>query len=148
MAGTKATLESLAALISNSSKSADEKFAALAEDIADIESTMATKADARAIVHEELAPIRSELKSIRDDLAEKVENVIGYRKEIDHALERIAAVGLPGILVLPGIAARFPRCRDDVFAPRHLAGCGVDCHHGITGAAVGTGGAEHDPCLC
>ena len=63
-------------------------------DIAD----MATKADVRTVVHEELAPVRSELKSIRedlDDLAEKVENVIvsiGYRKEIDHALERIAAI--------------------------------------------------------
>lgn len=59
----------------------------------------------------ELAPTRSELKSIAedlDDLAGKVENVIGYRKEIDYALRRIAAVGLPGILVLPGIATRFP----------------------------------------
>ena len=41
------------------------------------------------------APIRAELKSIRrdlDDLREKVENVIGFQKEIDHALERIAAI--------------------------------------------------------
>lgn len=48
-----------------------------------------------AIVREELAPIRSELKSIRDDLddlMEKFENVAGFRKEIDHALERIAAI--------------------------------------------------------
>ncbi len=70
-------------------------FAAVASDIADIKSTMATKADVHAIVHKELAPVRSELKSIRDDLddlAEKVENVIGFRKEIDHALERIAAI--------------------------------------------------------
>ncbi len=70
-------------------------FAAVASDIADIKSTMATKDDVRAIVHEELRPIWSELKSIRsdlDDLAEKVENVIGFRKEIDHALERIAAI--------------------------------------------------------
>jgi hypothetical protein len=41
----KTTLESLAKLISESSASADKKFAALAEDIADIKSTMATKAD-------------------------------------------------------------------------------------------------------
>jgi hypothetical protein len=70
-------------------------FAAVAGDIADIKSTMATKADVRAIVHDELRPIRSELKSIRDDLdelTEKVENVIDFRKEIDHALERIAAI--------------------------------------------------------
>ncbi len=140
----KATLESILSTV-------ERGFAAVASDIADIKSTMATKADVRSIVHEELAPIRSELKSIRDDLddlAEKVENVIGYRKETDYAPGRIAAVGLPGILVLPGIAARFPRCRDDVFAPRHLAGRGVDYHNGITGAAVGAGGAEHDPCLC
>ena len=56
---------------------------------------MATKADVRAIVRDELAPIRSELKSIRrdlDDLRKKVENVIGFQKEIDHALERIGAI--------------------------------------------------------
>jgi hypothetical protein len=40
---------------------------------------MATKDDVRAIVRDELAPIRSELKSIRDDLAEKFKNVIGFR---------------------------------------------------------------------
>jgi septation ring formation regulator EzrA len=56
---------------------------------------MATKDDVRAIVRDELVHIRSELKSIRrdlDDLKEKVENVIGFQKEIDHALERIAAI--------------------------------------------------------
>jgi hypothetical protein len=70
-------------------------FAAVAGDIADIKATMATKEDVRAIVAEELAPIRAELKSIRvelDGLAEKVENVSGFRKEIDHALERIAEI--------------------------------------------------------
>jgi hypothetical protein len=48
-----------------------------------------------AIVGEELAPIRAELKSIRldlDDLKEKVENATGFHKEIDHALERIAKI--------------------------------------------------------
>jgi hypothetical protein len=44
-ASKKTTLESLAKLISESSASADKKFAALAEDIADIKSTMATKAN-------------------------------------------------------------------------------------------------------
>jgi hypothetical protein len=56
---------------------------------------MATKADVRAIVCDELAPLRSELKSIRSDLDELIgqfENVLGNRKEIDHALERIAAI--------------------------------------------------------
>src|SRR5262249_48385146 len=36
-----------------------------------------------------------ELRSIRtdlDDLREKVDNILGYRKEIDHALERVAAI--------------------------------------------------------
>jgi chromosome segregation ATPase len=45
MASKKTTLESLANLISESSASADKKFAALAEDIADIKSTMVTKDD-------------------------------------------------------------------------------------------------------
>jgi hypothetical protein len=43
----------------------------------------------------ELGPMHAELKSIRpdlDDLAEKVENVLGYRKEIDHLLERVTAL--------------------------------------------------------
>jgi hypothetical protein len=56
---------------------------------------MATKEDARTIVNEELGPIRSELRLIRDeldDLSEKFANVSGFRKEIDHALERIAAI--------------------------------------------------------
>ena len=60
----------------------------------DVVEHTATRDDVRAIVRDELAPIRSELKSIRrdlDDLREKVENVIG-QKEIDHALERIAAI--------------------------------------------------------
>ena len=42
-----------------------------------------------------LRSIRAELKSIRselNDLTEKVDNILGYRKEIDHALERIAAI--------------------------------------------------------
>jgi hypothetical protein len=41
------------------------------------------------------SPISSDRKSIRDeldDLAEKVTNVIVFQKEIDHALERIAAI--------------------------------------------------------
>src|SRR5262245_7032414 len=43
----------------------------------------------------ELRIIRAELKNIReelDDLQQKVENVVGYRKEIDPALERIGAI--------------------------------------------------------
>lgn len=46
-------------------------------------------------IDEELRAIRAEIKSIRtdlDDLADRVENILGYRKEIDHALTRIAAI--------------------------------------------------------
>jgi len=46
-------------------------------------------------VSEQATSIESELKAIRrdlDDLREKVENVSGFRKEIDHALDRIAAI--------------------------------------------------------
>ena len=44
---------------------------------------------------EQVASMERELKTIRrdlNDLIEKFENVSGYRKEIDHALERIAAI--------------------------------------------------------
>src|SRR5262245_1612300 len=53
-------------------------------------------------VEERIASIEGELKSIRrdlnqlandiDDLVEKYKTAAGFRKEIDHALERIAAV--------------------------------------------------------
>ena len=39
-------------------------------------------------IDRELHSIRTEL----DDLSEKIENILGYRKEIDHALERIATI--------------------------------------------------------
>jgi hypothetical protein len=32
------------------------------------------------------------MRSGLDDIAEKVDNITGYRKEIDHALERIGAI--------------------------------------------------------
>jgi hypothetical protein len=64
---------------------------------------MATKDDVReiiraevpGIVREELKGIKSEVASTRRDLdrlSESFTNVIGYRKEIDHALERIVAI--------------------------------------------------------
>ena len=45
--------------------------------------------------YSELRGIRAELKGIRlelDHLREKVENLLGYRKAIDHVLERVAAI--------------------------------------------------------
>jgi hypothetical protein len=60
-----------------------------------IKDRMLTKDDVRVIVREELRDVRSDVKAIRtelDELGEKVDNIAGYRKEIDHALERIAAI--------------------------------------------------------
>src|SRR4051794_40570011 len=69
------------------------------EDIASLRTELKgdiAKLDARVVkLDERVAAIERELSSIRrylDELAAKVENVIGYRKEIDHALERIAAI--------------------------------------------------------
>jgi septal ring factor EnvC (AmiA/AmiB activator) len=55
---------------------------------------MATKEDIAAL-GEQVASIEQELKTIARDLnklKEDVQNITGYRKEIDHALERIAAI--------------------------------------------------------
>ena len=54
-----------------------------------------TRNDVSRMIDAGLSPVHAELKSIRTDLKslkEKVENVTGYRKEIDHAFERIAAI--------------------------------------------------------
>ena len=64
------------------------------DDIVDLRKTMATKEDIANLAGQ-LTSVERELKSIRrdlDDLREKVENVSGFQKEIDHALERIAAI--------------------------------------------------------
>jgi hypothetical protein len=48
--------------------------------------------------YSQLRGIRAELKGIRlelDDLREKVENLLGYRKAINHVLERVAAIEKP-----------------------------------------------------
>jgi septal ring factor EnvC (AmiA/AmiB activator) len=108
-------------------KTVQSGFAAVAEDIADIKATMATKDDLAAVKKElkgniadlrtelkgniaelktelkadiaklgtQVASIERELKTIRrdlEDLREKLENVTEYRKEIDHAFARIAAI--------------------------------------------------------
>jgi predicted nuclease with TOPRIM domain len=62
---------------------------------------MATKDDIARLerrvgkLSEQVTSIEGEVKSIRrdlDELGEKFENVSGFRKEIDYALERIAAI--------------------------------------------------------
>jgi predicted nucleic acid-binding Zn-ribbon protein len=101
----KATLGKILSTMERGFASADRKFTALAEDIADTKGTMATKRDLAALKTElkgdiaalggQLTSIEAILKAIRkelDDLQEKFENVSGFRKEIDHALERIAAI--------------------------------------------------------
>jgi ABC-type transporter Mla subunit MlaD len=93
------------ATLANILSTVERGFAAVAEDITEIKSTMATKADLAALktelkgdiaaLGEQLTSIEATLKSIRkelNDLQEKFENVSGFRKEIDHALERIAAI--------------------------------------------------------
>jgi predicted nucleic acid-binding Zn-ribbon protein len=94
----KATLDSVLSTVERGFADLEGKmdrgFAAVAEDITDIKSKMATKDDI-ANLGGQLTSVERELKSIRrdlDDLREKVENVSGFQKEIDHALERIAAI--------------------------------------------------------
>jgi len=55
---------------------------------------LATKSDLAALA-EQITSIEQDIKAIRrdlNDLAEAVENISGYRKEIDHAFERIGAI--------------------------------------------------------
>jgi hypothetical protein len=88
----KATLAKILSTVNRGFAATDRKFTALVEDIADIKTDL--KGDIAAL-GEQLTGIEATLKTIRkelDDLQEKFENVSGYRKEIDHALERIAAI--------------------------------------------------------
>ena len=77
----------------------------IGEMLAYVVARMATKDDVAALgkqlkgdiarVSEQVTSIEHELKAIRRDLAdltERFENVSGFHKEIDHALERIAAI--------------------------------------------------------
>jgi chromosome segregation ATPase len=84
-------------------KTVERGFATVAEDIASIRTELKgdidnlrieLKSDIAALGGQ-IADIERDLKQMRrelNDLSEKVENVTGYRKEIDHALERIAAI--------------------------------------------------------
>lgn len=70
----------------------EKGFASVAEDITDIKSELA---EFRDETRSGFRDLRTELKSIRrelDELKEKVLNVTGFRKEIDHAFERLAAI--------------------------------------------------------
>ena len=66
----------------------------LGEMLAHVVEHMATKEDIAALAGQ-LTSMEGELKAIcreLNDLSKKVENVSGFRKEIDHALGRIAAI--------------------------------------------------------
>ena len=77
-------------------------FAAVADDIAKLDRRVArveervVRLDERLVgLDERVANIERELSGIRrdlDQLSDKVDNTTGYRKEIDHALERIARI--------------------------------------------------------
>jgi hypothetical protein len=72
----------------------DTTLKELGEMLAHVVEHMTTKEDIANLAGQ-LTSVERELKSIRrdlDDLREKVENVTGFQKEIDHALERIAAI--------------------------------------------------------
>ena len=59
----------------------------LKDEITDIHAAMVTKVDYHDL-RQELRNFRADLKELR----ENVGNVSGFRKEIDHALERIATI--------------------------------------------------------
>ena len=69
----------------------EKGFAAAAEDLA----LRPTAAAVTLLLDDRFLPLSRELASIRrdlGDLAAKVHNVMGFAKDIDHALERIAAI--------------------------------------------------------
>lgn len=77
----------------------EKGFAAVAHDIAHRPTNSAVAGIVENVVrpalNEKLSPISAELKSIRKDLeqlASKVDNILGLPKEIDHALERIRKI--------------------------------------------------------
>jgi predicted nucleic acid-binding Zn-ribbon protein len=87
MAAKEATLNELGEMLTH-----------VVEHMATKEDVAALKTDLKsdiAALGDQIASIERELKSIRRDLNDvmaKVENITGYCKEIDHALERIAAI--------------------------------------------------------
>jgi len=84
--------ETLSFVVQNMATKDDLRDIATKDDIAALRTEL--KSDLAAL-GDQVASIERDLKQIRRDLYElaaKVENIGGYRKEIDHALERIAAI--------------------------------------------------------
>jgi archaellum component FlaC len=73
-------------------KTVERGFSAVTEDMtalkAELKSDIASIGDQVAGIERDIRELRRDLS----DLAEKVDNIAGYRKEIDHAFERIAAI--------------------------------------------------------
>lgn len=72
-----------------------EDMASVTAEIADVRKEL--KGDIAKLA-EQVAGIEGELRAIRreiDEVEENVWNFTGFRKEIDHALERIAAIEKP-----------------------------------------------------
>jgi hypothetical protein len=100
------TLDSLATLIAHTAASADKKFAALADDIggmkgdvADLKTEMIAQFEyfdkQLGANHDRLRDISSEVAVIHrriERLDEQGASHGGFAREIDHALERIAAI--------------------------------------------------------
>ena len=96
MAAKETTLnelgETLSFVVRNMVTKDDVENLTTKDDLASLRTEL--KSDMAAL-GEQVASIERDLKQIRRDLyelADKVENIGGYRKEIDHALERIAAI--------------------------------------------------------
>lgn len=92
--GTKTTLkevgETLAFIVERMVTKDDLAKFATKDDVCEI-----VRKEVPQIVREETKGIRAELTSIRRDLealTDKVDNIVGLPKEIDHALDRIAAI--------------------------------------------------------
>jgi len=104
-------LDALTAVVEQGFMAADKKFAALADDIADIRRDMATKADVRTIIHDEvpgiiqelvpglvaleLKPLLHEHREITrrlDLLDDHYRNIPGFAKEIDELRARVKEI--------------------------------------------------------
>jgi hypothetical protein len=73
------------------SRLVEKGFAAVSHDIAHLP----TRSDVGNMIDNGLRPLSAELTSIRNDLeqlTDKVDNISGLPKEIDHALEHITAI--------------------------------------------------------
>lgn len=111
MAKKKITLETLARQLTKMDARIDKNFAAVAADIAEIRRDMATKADVRAIIHDEvpgiiqefvpglvaleLKPLLHEQREITrrlDVLDDHYRNIPGFAKEIDELRARVKEI--------------------------------------------------------